>query len=329
MKPVIAIVAGGYSSEYVVSLKSAEGIWSFLDKDRYCVYIVMITKEKWVVQLDNDCEAVIDKGDFSFTVDGRKTRFDYAYITIHGTPGENGLLQGYFDMINVPYSCCGVFAASLTFNKYHCSNYVRSFGVHTAPSVLVRRGEKKSSESIVEALGIPLFIKPSDGGSSFGVTKATRFRQVQEAIEVALKEGDEVIIESFLQGTEVTCGCYKTKGRITVLPITEVVSKNEFFDCDAKYDPGRSEKITPARISNELTQEVQQLTSTIYDRLGAKGIIRVDYIISPEGVINMLEVNTTPGMTATSFIPQQIRAAGLNITEVLTEIIEEDIHGRH
>jgi D-alanine-D-alanine ligase len=325
MKPVIALVAGGYSSEYAVSLKSAQGIRSFLDKDRYQVYIVIITKEKWVVE--NDGEAVIDKNDFSFSDRGRRVHFDYAYITIHGTPGENGQLQGYFDMLGIPYSCCGVLAASLTFGKYYCNQYVKSFGVRIAPSMLVRKGEDRTAESIVGELGLPLFIKPNDGGSSFGTTKVSAPEQIQPAIEAALKEGKEAIVESFMPGMEVTCGCYRTQGRMTVLPITEVVSKNEFFDFDAKYNPGSSEEITPARISDALTTEIQRLTATIYDRIGAKGIIRIDYIISPAGEVRMLEVNTTPGMTATSFIPQQIRAAGQDLTTVLTEIIEEDLHG--
>ncbi|GHV55599.1 D-alanine--D-alanine ligase [Bacteroidia bacterium] len=328
MKQTIAIVAGGYSSEYIVSLKSAQGIWSFIDKEKYNVYIVMITREKWIVQQENNGEIPIDKNDFSFIIAGKRTTFDFAYITIHGAPGENGQLQGYFDMLGIPYSCCGVLAASLTFNKFYCNHYVKSFGVRTAPSVLIRKGESQPSEAIIAQLSLPLFIKPSDGGSSFGTTKVTSAGQIQPAIEAALKEGNEAIIESFMPGTEVTCGCYTAKGQIKALPVTEVVSKNEFFDYDAKYNPGSSEEITPARISNELTVEIQQLTVKIYDRIGAKGIIRVDYIISPAGEVRMLEINTTPGMTATSFIPQQVRAAGLNITEVLTEIIEGNIHGQ-
>jgi D-alanine-D-alanine ligase len=326
MKPVIAIVAGGYSSEYIVSLKSAEGIGSFIDKERYDVRTVLITRDKWVVR--QDPEIAIDKNDFSFIGNGQRIRFDYAYITIHGTPGENGLLQGYFDMLHIPYSCCGVLAAALTFNKYYCNRYVKSFGIGIAPSLLVRKGESTTAEAIVDALGLPLFVKPSDGGSSFGTTKVSVPEQILPAIETALKEGNEALVERFMPGMEVTCGCYRTQGRMTVLPITEVVSKNEFFDFEAKYNPGCSEEITPARIPDALTAEIQQLTATIYDRLGAKGIIRVDYIISPAGEVRMLEVNTTPGMTATSFIPQQVRAAGRDMTSVLTEIIEEDLHGK-
>jgi D-alanine-D-alanine ligase len=328
MKPTtIAIVAGGYSSEYAVSLKSAKGIWSFIDKDRYNAYIVVITRESWVVQQEEQPDVPVDRNDFSFLCNGQRTVFDFACITIHGAPGENGQLQGYFDVLGIPYSCCGVLAAALTFNKYHCNRYVSSFGVRTAPSVLLRKGEAVAPEEMIAELGLPLFVKPSDGGSSFGTTKVTRPEQIQPAIEAALKEGSEAIIESFMQGTEVTCGCYKVRGEITVLPLTEVITKNEFFDYDAKYNPGSSEEITPARIPDKQTAEIQQLTAKIYDRIGAKGIVRVDYIISPTGEVQMLEINTTPGMTATSFIPQQVRAAGLNLTEVLTEIIEDNIHG--
>jgi len=323
-KKNIAIVAGGYSSEIVVSLKSAKGIESFIDKERYNLYIVLITKDKWQVQFGSE-EIDIDKNDFSFTGNGNRIKFDFAYITIHGTPGENGLLQGYFDMLNIPYSCCGVLAAALSFNKYFCINYLRPLGVKTASSVCLRKGQQANTETIIAELGLPVFVKPNDGGSSFGTTKVNSADQLQSAIAVAFEEGKEVMIESFMSGTEVTCGCYKVKGKEVIFPITEVVSKNEFFDFDAKYNPNSVEEITPARISEALVSEIQSTTSKIYDYICAKGIIRVDYIISPEGEVKMLEVNTTPGMTATSFIPQQIRAAGLDIQEVMTEIIDNEL----
>jgi D-alanine-D-alanine ligase len=321
-KKNIAIVAGGYSSEIVISVKSAEGIRSFMDKEKYEVYVVLITKDKWVVQFTENQEIELDKNDFSFTVSGHKTTFDFAYITIHGTPGEDGLLQGYFDMLHLPYSCCGVLAAALTFNKYYCNRFLSTFGVKIAKSICLRKGDTILPEAIVSQLGLPVFVKPNDGGSSFGTSKIKTVDQIQSAVEIAFKEGNEVIIESFMPGTEVTCGCYKTKNKAVVFPITEVVSKNDFFDFDAKYNPNSVEEITPARISEALTQEIQITTSAIYDWVGAKGIIRIDYIISPEGEVKLLEVNTTPGMTVTSFIPQQIRAAGLDIKEVMTEIIE-------
>ena len=324
-KKNIAIVAGGYSSEIVVSLKSAKGIESFIDKEQYNLYVVLITKDKWQVQLAGNRKIDIDKNDFSFTDAGNRIKFDFAYITIHGTPGENGLLQGYFDMLNIPYSCCGVLAAALSFNKYFCINYLRPLGIKTALSICLRKEQQANTEAIVSELGLPVFVKPNDGGSSFGTTKVNSAGQLQSAIAAAFEEGKEVMIESFISGTEVTCGCYKVKGKEVILPITEVVSKNEFFDFDAKYNPNSVKEITPARISDALTKEIQSTTSKIYDYIGAKGIIRVDYIISPEGEVKMLEVNTTPGMTATSFIPQQIHAAGLDIKDVMTEIIDNEL----
>ena len=326
MKKRIAIVAGGYSSESIVSLKSAEGLKSFIDPDRYEVCIVLISKEKWIVQRDEEPIVQIDKNDFGFVCTCRKFHFDFAYIIIHGTPGENGLLQGYFDMLGIPYSSCGVLASALTFNKYYCNQFLKNFGVKVAESLCLRKGDQWDSAAIQLKLGLPVFVKPNDGGSSFGVTKVTTAEQLPKAINDAFHEGTEVIVERFMPGTEVTCGCYKVKNKITVFPITEVVSKNEFFDFDAKYNPGSVEEITPARISPQLTEEIKHSTAKIYDYIGAKGIIRVDYIISPEGEVKMLEVNTVPGMTATSFIPQQIKAAGLKIRDVITEIIEEGLN---
>lgn len=321
MEKNIAIVAGGDQSEVVVSLKSAQGIYSFLDKDKYNVYVVIVQDNNWRVQLPDGQELPIDKNDFSFTLCGNKVTFECAYITIHGIPGEDGKLQGYFELINMPYSCCDVLAASITFNKFTCNNYLKGFGVKVAESIMLRKGQTISGHEVVEKLGLPCFIKPNVGGSSFGVTKVKDTSEVAVAIEKAFVEGDQVIIESFMQGTEITCGVYKTDKKEVVFPITEVVSQNEFFDFDAKYK-GQVEEITPARISADLTERVQKLTSAIYDILGCKGIVRIDYIITEGNVINMLEVNTTPGMTPTSFIPQQVRAAGLDIKEVMTDVIE-------
>ncbi|MCC8154741.1 MAG: D-alanine--D-alanine ligase [Tannerellaceae bacterium] len=325
MKKNIAIVAGGYSSEIVVSLKSAKGIESFIDKEKYNLYIAILTKEKWVIELPEGKTTPIDKNDFSFYVNDNKINIDFVYITIHGTPGENGLLQGYFEMINMPYSSCGVLASSLTFNKFVCNYYLKGFGITVSPSVRLLKGDSINENEIVNQLGLPVFVKPNDGGSSFGVTKVTEIEQLNQAIQKAFSEGNEVIIESFISGTEVTCGCYKTKEKKVVFPLTEVVTENEFFDFDAKYN-GQSDEITPARISQELTEKIQEKTSRIYDLLGAKGIIRVDYIIRNNEESVILEVNTTPGMTATSFIPQQVQAAGLDIKDVMTDIIENELN---
>ena len=323
MKKNIAIVAGGDSSEVVVSLKSAAGLYSFMDKDRYNLFIVTIVGKIWQVEWSDSEKITIDKNDFSFTRNGEKTNFDFAYITIHGTPGENGILQGYFELIGLPYSCCGVLAAAITFNKFTCNQYLKGFGVKVSESLVLRAGQTVTNEEVAQKIGFPCFVKPNVGGSSFGVTKVKTIEQVQSAIEKAFAEGNEVMIEAFLAGTEITCGVYKTKTKSQVLPVTEVVSENEFFDYDAKYK-GQVQEITPARISDMLTERVQKLTSAIYDILGCKGIVRIDYIITEGEVINLLEVNTTPGMTTTSFIPQQIAAAGLDIKEVMTEIIENE-----
>ena len=321
MKRTIDIVGGGDTSEFHVSLRSAQGIYSFIDKEKYTLYIVQMHGLDWHVQLPDGTTVPVDRNDFSFQLDGRKVTFDFAYITIHGTPGEDGRLQGYFDMLHIPYSCCGVLAASLTYDKFACNQYLKSFGVRIADSLLLRRGQTISDDDVIEKIGLPCFIKPSLGGSSFGVTKVKTRDEIQPAIAKAFDEAQEVVIEAFMDGTELTCGCYKTRQKSVVFPITEVVSHNEYFDYKAKYN-GESDEITPARIPDELRDRVQQLTSAIYDILGARGIIRVDYIVTAGEKINLLEVNTTPGMTATSFIPQQVRAAGMDIKDVMTDIIE-------
>ena len=321
----IAIVAGGDSSEYGVSLRSAAGIESFLSNQPYNTTIVLLRGKDWKAKIEEDKWVEIDKNDFSYTYQGEKHSFDFAYITIHGTPGENGLLQGYFDMIGMPYSCCGVLAAAMTFNKYTCNNYLKGFGVKVAESVLLRKSDVGYQVSdIVEKVGLPCFIKTNVGGSSFGVSKVKTIEEVEPAIEKAFAEGNEVICEAFMKGIEITCGVYKTKNKAAAFPITEVVTSNEFFDYDAKYN-GQVDEITPARIPDAVRDEVQAVTLKIYDLLGCKGIIRVDYILTEGWTINLLEVNTTPGMTATSFIPQQIRAAGLEIGEVLSDIIEDQL----
>ncbi len=304
MKRKIAIVAGGDSSEHDVSLRSAAGILSFIDKDKY------------------DAEIVELHGSDLKTL-SRLVDFDYAYVTIHGTPGENGLLQGYLEMMHIPYSCCSVLAAALTFNKYTCNHYLHAFGINIAKSILLRKDQVPADieEQVERELGFPCFIKSNVGGSSFGCTKVKTRDNVLPAIERAFEEGDEVICESYLKGTEVTSGVYKTKNKAVAFPITEVVTKREFFDYDAKYN-GQVDEITPARVPDELRDRVQAMTLKIYDIIGAHGIIRTDYVLIDDEIY-LLEVNTTPGMTATSFIPQQVRAAGLDIKDVLTDIIED------
>ena len=323
LKRTIAIVCGGDSSEHDVSLRSAQGLFSFFDKERYNVYIVDVKGQDWHVELPDGTTAKIDRNDFSFIENGEARLFDYAYITIHGTPGENGLLQGYFDLIGLPYSTSGVLVEAMTFDKFVLNHYLRAYGVSVADSMLIRKGyeELVSDDEIEERIGMPCFVKPAADGSSFGVSKVKNKDQLAPAIRKAMMESPEIMVEALLEGTEITQGIYKTRDKQVIFPITEVVTSNEFFDYDAKYN-GQVQEITPARLPQDVTDRVSQITSSIYDILHCNGIIRVDYIVSKEGKISMLEVNTTPGMTATSFIPQQVRAAGLSMKDVLTDIVE-------
>lgn len=330
-KRKIAIVCGGDSSEHDVSLRSAQGLYSFFDKDRYDVYIVAIKGLDWNVDLGDGTTSRIDLNDFSFMNNGQKTFFDYAYITIHGTPGENGILQGYFELIGIPYSTSGVLVEAMTFDKFVLNQYLRGYGVTVADSLLIRKGyeEVVSDDEVEERIGMPCFVKPAADGSSFGVSKVKNKDQLAPAIRKAMLESSDVMVESFIEGTEISIGCYKTREKTVVFPATEVVTSNEFFDYDAKYN-GQVKEITPARINDDTARRVAELTSHIYDILHCNGIIRIDYIISKgkgkDGQevdkINLLEINTTPGMTLTSFIPQQVKAAGLKMSDVLTDIVE-------
>lgn len=330
MKRTIAIVCGGDSSEHDVSMRSAEGLYSFFDKERYDIFIVEIKGTDWHVLIDPVKAVRIDRDDFSFMQDGKKRFFDYAYITIHGAPGENGVLQGYFELLRIPYSTSGVLVEAMTFDKFVLNNYLRAFGISVADSILVRHGQEHEldEKEIVEKLGLPLFVKPAADGSSFGVSKVKDIDHLAPALRKAFLESDEVMLESFLDGTEISQGCYKTRQKSVVLPATEVVTENEFFDYDAKYN-GQVEEITPARLAPSTAERVAKITSAIYDILHCNGIIRIDYVISKnaDGTdhINLLEINTTPGMTKTSFIPQQVRAAGLDIKDVLTDIVENQL----
>lgn len=321
-KKNIAIIAGGDSSEREVSFRSAAGISSFIDKQDYNTFIISIVDRQWEVKITEQEIYPIDKNDFSFERNGKKIVFDFAFITIHGTPGENGLLQGYFELMHIPYSTCNTLTSALTFNKFWNNHYLKGFGIKTPESVLIRAENQPDIAAITQAVGIPCFVKPNQGGSSFGATIVKETKGLQDAITNAFKEGDEVIVESLIKGNEFTCGMYKTKTKTVIFPITEIISDNDFFDYNAKYNK-QSQEITPARISTALSQRISTLTNAIYDILNCKGIIRADYIISNQEEITLLEVNTTPGMTATSFIPQQVVAAQLNIKNVMSDIIED------
>lgn len=324
MKPNIAVVYGGDSAEFVVSVESSKNVFRSIDPELYSAWKVQMKAGEWSVMKDDVKIADVDKSDFSFISEGKKIKFDYAYITIHGTPGENGILQGYLDLVQVPYSTCSVGTSALTFNKYFCSNFLRSFGIKMAESVLINNTDSVDVDAIADDLGLPLFVKPNAGGSSFGVTKVKSKDELKQAIATALKEDTEVLIEQFIKGAEFTCGLVKLNGKNLVFPVTEVLPKKEFFDFEAKYTKGMTDEITPARISEELTIKCQALSSTIYDLCRCEGIVRIDYILK-DGDFYFLEVNTTPGMTGTSFVPQQIEAMGEKLSKVLSQIIQQKL----
>ena len=320
----IAIIAGGNSSEYEVSMKSGKNIYDEVDETRYNKYLVVLKERDWHVEIGEE-KYPVDKNDISFTRNGEKILFDFAYITIHGVPGENGLLQGYLDMMGVPYGCCNVLASALTFDKHTCNTYLKSYGVNVADSVMLIRGMAYDVNEIINEVGLPCFVKPNAEGSSFGVTKVKEAAQLEDALKKAFALCREVLIETFIDGTELTCGVVKAGDMDITMPIAEVVPKNEFFDFEAKYDPTKSDEIIPARISPELTNRIKTLSSMIYDILRCEGIIRVDYIVR-EDEIFMLEVNTTPGMTSNSFVPKMVRAMGGTLREVLTKIIDNKLN---
>ncbi|MFW6289716.1 MAG: D-alanine--D-alanine ligase [Mariniphaga sp.] len=326
-KPNIAVVAGGDSSEYVVSLKSGANVYAAVDSQKFNPWLVIMKGIEWAVVKEEVEIAVVDKTDFSFVLNGKKYRFDFAYITIHGTPGEDGILQGYFELLGVPYSTSDVHASSLTFNKWFCNNYLRNLGIKMARSIKIDRNQQVDVSHIVHELGLPLFVKPNAGGSSFGVTKVKQENQLQPALEKAWNEGSDALAEEFIQGNEFTCGLVKFKEKAIIFPVTEIIPKNEFFDFEAKYTPGATDEITPARLPQNLYEKCRQLSSRIYDLCQCSGIARVDFILK-DNEFYFLEVNTTPGMTATSFIPQQIKAMGLSLTEVISQIIEEKLINR-
>ncbi|MDM8161703.1 D-alanine--D-alanine ligase [Labilibaculum sp. K2S] len=322
MKRTIAVIAGGDSAEFEISLQTSNHIFSSLDTEKYTPYLVILKGTDWNVKIDNRYYP-IDKNDFSFSTDDGKVKFDFAYIGIHGTPGENGILQGYLKLLAVPHSTCDVFSSSLSFNKHACNSYLKSLGFKVAKSILLKIDQDYSTQAINENLGMPCFVKPNADGSSFGITKVKKVDELDDAIAKAFGEGKEVIIEEFIDGLEFTCGLVKTKNESLVFPITEVLPKKEFFDYEAKYDPTMADEITPARISEELTLQIQNLSSEIYDALKCKGIVRVDYMLRKNEIF-ILEANTVPGMTANSFIPKQVKAMNKELKDILSMVIENE-----
>ncbi|WP_298237957.1 D-alanine--D-alanine ligase [uncultured Algibacter sp.] len=317
----IAIIMGGYSSEYQISLKSGNVVFETLDSSKYNGYRIHIFKDKWVYVDSNNAEFPVDKNDFSVRVANQVIRFDCVFNAIHGSPGEDGFMQGYFDLLNIPHTSCDMYQASLTFNKRDCLSVLKPYGIKTAESFYVNLGDTINEDNIINKVGLPCFVKANKAGSSFGVTKVHKRENLQNAIDVAFKEDDEIIIESYLDGTEVSVGVITYKGKTKVLPITEIVSENDFFDYEAKY-LGKSQEITPARLSKELEDKVITEAKKVYEVLKMKGFSRSEFIFK-DGEPYLLEMNTVPGLTRESILPQQAAAAGISLSDLFDNAIQE------
>ena len=321
MKKNIAIIMGGYSSEFEISLKSGNVVYDTLDKSKYNTYRIHIFEDKWVFINDYNEEFNIDKNDFSVMVNETKITFDCVFNAIHGTPGEDGYMQGYLELLNMPHTSCSMYQAALTFNKRDCLSTLKPYGIKTATSYFVNLGDVINEDEIIAKVGLPCFVKANKAGSSFGITKVYKKEEFAKAFEVAFKEDDEVIIESFLDGTEVSVGVITYKGKVKVLPITEIVSNNDFFDYKAKY-LGESQEITPARLTKEQEEKVNTVAKKVYEVLKMKGFSRSEYIFK-DGEPHLLEVNTVPGLTKASILPQQAAAAGISLSQLFENAIEE------
>lgn len=324
MRKNIALLAGGYSGEYIISIKTAETIEKNLDTDLYNVFKIIITKDEWCHE-NNGEKIQVDKNDFSLNIAGTKIVFDCVFIAIHGTPGEDGRIQGYLDMINIPYTTCNSIVSALTFNKSYCNKVVKSFNVvNIANSVLLIKGESFSIGAILDQLKLPVFVKPNESGSSLGVSKVKDVGTLLPAIEKAFKEDNQVLIEEFIEGRELTIGVYKNNGYMHALPATEIESKNEFFDYEAKYTPGVTNEITPARIDKNIKEQLENKSQYIYRHLNCRGVVRMDYILeNGTGKLFFLEVNTMPGQSENSIVPQQVRAAGISLKQFYGDLLED------
>ncbi len=316
----IAVLAGGYTSERQISLNSGSQILNNIDKNLYSAYLVDVRKEGFFC-LANGKEYSVDLNTFSTEIEGKPTKFDYAYLALHGSPGEDGKVQALLDMLNVPYSACDVFSSMITFNKIACKKMLTDEGIAMAKEAIIRGDNPFDVDEIIAKVGLPCFVKPATAGSSFGVTKVYEKDKFIDAVNLARTEDTTIIVEEFIKGTEVSCGILKTPDYQQVFPITEISTKNDYFDTEAKYTPGFTNEITPARITDEETRKVQEATSRIYDIIGCGGIVRIDFIIK-EGTPYFIEVNSIPGMSAESIVPKQIRTMGSNMTEILNKVIK-------
>lgn len=330
MKKTIALVTGGYTGESVISFKSSAFVESKIDRNKYDVFKLVILKDEWYYTDSNAVKHQVDKNDFSLTIGGTKIVFDVAFIMIHGAPGEDGKLQGYFDLLNIPYTSCDVLTSSLTMNKGYSKAIVNGIqDLHVAKSVQLFDNSTTSSQQLLDSLVLPLFIKPNNGGSSIGMSKVKNANELPDALVKAFNEDSQVLVEEFIQGREFSIGVYNSFEGIRVLPSTEVIPSNDFFDYEAKYTPGATEEITPGRMSEEEKERVERIVIEIYHKLNCKGMVRIDYFLQDlSSNFYFVEINTIPGQTAQSFIPQQVKAAGLDIADFYGELIEMAVRNR-
>lgn len=323
MKKNIAILAGGDSSESVISMQSAMQVKSIISEDKYNIFTVYVKGSEWVLTSDQYCDMVVNKDDFSFSYQGTKIKFDFALIMIHGTPGEDGKLQSYFDLLDIPYSTSDAFTSALTFNKFACKAFLKNFDVPMVESVLIRKGQDYNEADILKKTNLPCFVKPNAGGSSFGISKVKKADELAKAIEAAFIEDDEVIIEAFIDGIEVSNGILICKDEYIRLPVTEIDTDNEFFDYDAKYS-GKAREITPARLPEDVLEKIKDLTKNVYQYLNCRGIVRVDYIVK-ENTPYFLEINTIPGMSAESIVPKQAEYLNIKLGDLFEKVIDSQI----
>lgn len=323
----IALLAGGNSSERGIALQSARQIYDALDKERYDIKVIDVYGRKWEYEAEDGRRYAVDKNDFSLTVRDERTEFEYALIIIHGTPGEDGKLQGYLDIMGIPYSSCPMTSSAITFDKISTKRAVASRGIHVAKDLMLYKGDSADADKIVAELGLPLFVKPNASGSSFGVTKVTAKEGIAQAVADAFAESDEVLIEEFIDGREMGCGVMIAGGREYIFPITEIVSKKDFFDYEAKYTAGMSDEITPAEITPEIKAELNRLTLDAYKVCRCRGVVRIDFMVRPDGTPYLIEVNSIPGMSMGSIVPKQARAMGISLGE-LFDIVIADTCGR-
>jgi D-alanine-D-alanine ligase len=328
MKKNIAVIAGGYSGEHDISMNSAGMIIQNMNKNEYEPYLIHITKEKWVYIDENHNEIKVDKNDFSITIDKKKIGFDCVFNIIHGTPGEDGKIQGYLDMLDIPYTSSNHYVSGMTFNKAFCNMIVGTLDVSVPKSIHLYKRDLVDLNIIMNEVALPAFVKPCNGGSSVGTSKVNNSKELKDAIKTAFKFDDELLVEEFINGTEITCGVFRYKNQMTVLPITEIVSKNDFFDYDAKYLSGRSDEITPARIPEEIERFCASTSSYLYNKLNCNGVVRIDYILTKSRKLYFLEINTVPGMSDMSIIPQQAKIFGYKFSEFIGMLIEDALYNK-